>query len=333
MAPLSDVVARADVSELRLLRGAFACLTPALCAAAGLQQEFGELLLCLVETRSEYKDFEAEAAPSDSDDNSVLSRSQVSDEVCDSDDEGISKEAMERAYPEQSFWEQPYTRMWRLPEATAAAYASAYTLPDRYVDKVLRTGIWEPGLPVSCSIPGFAGSSTAKTDFPNCQHDMGKQKAHTDGTPEGCCTCKHPKFLGFVSLDKSESQRMPVEFVVQQFSTPPDTCICEFACAALRTALMRIPQVTKKVSLRVDRFLWRNNHTLCSSSMSPDSYVSMDGTSTSSSEERSNFSRRHQHHLRQMNQDAFIMFTVYQQAFSNVDAMYHDSVTKLKTIK
>jgi len=223
--------------------------------------------------------------------------------------------------------------MWRLPEATAAAYASACTLPDGYVDKSLRTGIWEPGLPVSRSIPGFAGSSTAKTDFPNCQHDMGKQKAHTDGTPEGFCTCKHPNLLGFVSLDKSESRRMPVELVVQQFSTLSDTRICDFACAALRTALMRIPQVTKKVSLRVDRFLWRNNHTLCSSSMSPDSYESMDGTSTWSSEERSNFSHRHQHHLRQMNQDAFIMFTVYQQAFSNVDAMYRDSVTKLKTIK
>lgn len=62
--------------------------------------------------------------------------------------------------------------------------------------------------------------------------------------------------------------------------------------------------------------------------MSPDAYVSMGGTNTSSSEERNAMSRRQQHHLRQMKQDVFIILTVYQQALSNVIAMYRDEVTQ-----
>lgn len=91
--------------------------------------------------------------------------------------------------------------------------------------------------------------------------------------------------------------------------------------------------MAKKVSLRVDRFHWRTNHTQCSKAMSPDSYVSMDGTNTSSSEERNAMSRRQQHHLRRMKQDAFIIFTVYQQALSNVIAMYRDVAGKETRIR
>jgi len=126
---------------------------------------------------------------------------------------------------------------------------------------------------------------------------------------------------------------MPIEFVVQRFLTLPDVSIYDFACATLKTALVRLPHVAKKVSLRFDRFHWRKNHTLCSKAMSPDSFVSLDGTNTSSSEERIALSRRQLHHVLQMKQDAFIIFTVYQQAVSNVVAMSSDNNTKETTIK
>jgi len=166
VATLSNVVARVDVSELRLLRGAVASLAPALCANAELRQVFGVLLLCLVETRADYNDFVEDAAPSDSDNDSLLSRSGGSDEVGDSDEEEISKEAMALAHPDQPFTAQQYTRTWLLPEATAAAYASATSLPVGQAENFLRTGVWAPGLPVLRSMPGFLGASTAQTTSP-----------------------------------------------------------------------------------------------------------------------------------------------------------------------
>lgn len=74
-------------------------------------------------------------------------------------------------------------------------------------------------------------------------------------------------------LDKSESQRMPIELVIQRLSTLPDVMVYNFACATLNTSLVRLPLVVKKMSSRVDRCHWRKNHTLCSKAMSPDSYV------------------------------------------------------------
>lgn len=329
---LSGVMDRADVSELRLLRGAVACLAPALCADPVKRQVLAELLLSLMETRGDYDDFVADAQVPDGN-NSMETHSTNSVQDSESDDEDYTKEAMVLAHPEQSFTPQQFERTWLVPPASAAAYAAAHGIPVGQGEDFLETGVWAPGLPLLRSLPGFVGASNAQTDAPDCQHDMGKQQSHTGGTFGGFCTCSHPKCLGVVVLDKSESQRMPLEFVIQRFATLPDVIVYDFACATLKTSLVRLPLVAKKISLRVDRFHWRKNHTLCSKAMSPDSYVSMDGINTSSSEERNAMSRRQQHHLRQMKQNAFVTFTVYQQALSNAIAMYRDEATKYTTIK
>jgi len=176
-------------------------------------------------------------------------------------------------------------------------------------------------------MPGFSGAATAFTDLPDCNHEMGKENSHTGGTVGVFCTCSHPKCLGVIVLSGAESQRMPLEFVVQRFVKMPATIIYDFACATLKTALVRLPHLARVVCFKCDRFHWRENHTDCSACMCPDSYVSLDGVNTSSCEERNALSRRQQHHLRQMKQDQFITFTVYQQAVSNVVAMHRENAS------
>jgi len=82
--------------------------------------------------------------------------------------------------------------------------------------------------------------------------------------------------------------------------------------------------MARRVAPKCDRFHWGENHTDCSAALSPNSYASMDAINTSSCEDRNALSRRQQHHLRQMKQDQFITFTVYQQAVSNAVAMHRD---------
>lgn len=329
---LLGVVDRADVTELRLLSGAVAYLSPALCADPVKRHTLAELLLALIETRGDYDDFVDDAQASDGP-TSMQTHSTGSVDDSESDDEDYTKEAMVLAHHEHAFTPRQFEATWLVPPATPASYAAAHGIPVGEREDFLKTGVWAPGLPMLRSLPGFVGASSAQTDAPDCQHDMGKQQSHTGGTFGGFCTCSHPKCLGVVVLDESESQRMPIEFVIQRFATLPDVIVYDFACATLKTSLVRLPLVAKKVSLRVDRFHWRKNYTLCSKAMSPDSYVSMDGTNTSSSEERNAMSKRQQHHLRQMKQSAFITFTVYQQALSNAIAIYRDEVTKHTTIK
>lgn len=329
---LAGVVNRADVTELRLLRGALSCLAPVLRVSPERRRVLAELLLSIMETREGYDDY-VEASQAPDDDVSMGTLDEELDVNSEADAEPYTKQAMVLAHSQQAFTAKEYQDTWLVPPATAADYAAAHGLPADLAEDFLKTGVWAPGLPLLRAKPGFVGVSSAQTDAPNCQHQMGKQQSHTGGTFGGFCTCAHPKCLGVVVLDQSESQRMPIEFVVQRFAKLPDTIVYDFACATLKTSLVRLPLVAKQVALRVDRFHWRKNHTLCSKAMSPDAYVSMDGTNTSSSEERNAISRRQQHHLRQMKQDAFIIFTVYQQALSNVVAMYRDKATKHTRMK
>jgi len=73
-----------------------------------------------------------------------------------------------------------------------------------------------------------------------------------------------------------------------------------------------LPFLVLVVCLRCDGFHWRDNHVDCSAFMNPYSFVSLDRVNTSSCEEHNDLSRAQQHHLRQMRQDHFITFPVYQ---------------------
>lgn len=57
-------------------------------------------------------------------------------------------------------------------------------------------------------------------------------------------------------------------------------------CATLKSSLVRLPFIARRVALKCDRFHWRENHTDCSCAMYPESYVSLDRVNTSSCEER-----------------------------------------------
>jgi len=361
LALLAGALARDDVTEQRLLRGAVACLGPAFCLFSRVRELFVGVLTSLKKTCKAYDKHVADATEDADNKTNAAGARGTHDEggdVGDSDtggnrgsshtgtggdgddcDEGgcigepISRLEMSLAHPSHTFTPQQYTATWLTGEATEAGYRAVYNDATDQGNDYLRSGVWAPGLPCVRAMPGFVGAASAQTDAPDCQHEMGKKNRRTAGTFGVTCNCTHPKCVGVVVLDGAEGQRMPIEFVVQRFATLPDVIVYDFACATLKTALVRLPYVAKRVALRVDRFHWRKNHKDCTKAMCPDSYMTMDGTNTSSSEERNALSRRQQHHLRQMNQKHFIIFSVYQQALSNVIALYRDNLDKHTTSK
>jgi len=310
--PLAAVLSLPVVKEQRLLRDAVACLGPGLESDVQLRQLLAGVLSGLKERVAAYNKWVGSSANKDALVGSGLR---------------LLRMEMAAAHPSCTFSHIKFTDGWLIPPASVAAYRSVYNEYRDQWDDYLRAGIWAPGLPVLRPMPGFKGASSASTDLPTCKHEMGKETSHTGGTVGVFCTCSHPKCIGVMVLTGSESQRMPLEFVVQRFVKMPKTIIYDFACATLKTALVRLPFLARVVSLRCDRFHWRDNHVDCSAAMNPDSFVSLDGINTSSCEERNALSRAQQHHLRQMRQDQFITFTVYQQAVSNAVAMHRDSQT------
>jgi len=155
---------------------------------------------------------------------------------------------------------------------------------------------------------------------------MGVANRWTGGTFCAVCTCPHPKTVGVVVLEGSESQRMPIEFVAQRMPSMPDRIFYDFACATLKLALCRLPFIAIFLAFVVDRFHWLMNHVWCSKVMSPDSYTSVKAENSSASEERNAAARGVQNFLRLMKQRNFILVTVYQQAVGNVVAMHREKL-------
>jgi len=326
---LAAVLDRADVCELRLLRAAVACLGPGLERDAGLRPVLADLLSALKDTAAAYDSFVAANQVSQPGGDDGMAPGDGDQPPIDN----FTKAQMASAHPLECFTPAQYTATWIDTPASVASFKAAYGITDESPEDFLSSGVWAPNFPVLRPIPLFYGTAQAATDEPDCNHLMGKENKYTGGTFGAFCTCTHPKCIGVVVLDGSEGQRMPIEFIAQRCATLPSQVVYDFACATLKTALCRLPFVARAVSFLVDRFHWRKNHVSCTKAMNPDSYCSMESINTSSSEERNALSRRQEHHLRLMNQDNFIIFTTYQQALSNVIAMYKDVETELTPSK
>ena len=311
VAAFAAVLRLPEVKEQRWLRGAVACTRPLPEADPETRRLLAAVLKTLKRRVVEYDKWVG-------DEGGVM--------ALDSAAVDALRYEMAAAYPLQMFSHKAYTGGWLLPPANVASYRSVYGEHTDQWDDYLRTGIWAPDLPVLRPMPSFSGAATANTDLPDCNHLMGRENTHAGGTVGAFCTCSHPKCLGVIVLTGAESQRMPLEFVAQRFVRMPFTIISDFACATLKSAHVRLPWIARRVAPKCNRFHWGENHTDCSAALSLNSYSSMDAINTSSCEERNALSRRQQHHLRQMKQDQFITFTVYQQAVFSAVAMHRDSM-------
>lgn len=301
-----------QVRGQRLLYGAISALYPALCTQPRVRDILVNVLCALCETNERYEAFVRDDAV------------QALTSSTDGRLKVATAEEMAAADPTATFHPVEYTKSWLEVPASVERYQSLYGLRAAQANNFLLTGEWAPSFPPVRAIPDFLAAAGVAEDRPECNHVMGQENQFTGGTFSASCTCSHPKTVGVVVLDGSEGQRMPIEFVAQRMVTMPDAIIYDFACAALKTSLARLPLLALIITFLVDRFHWFMNHVWCSKAMNPDSYAAADGQNTSASEERNAASRRLQNFLRLVNQRNFILFTVYQQAVGNAIAMHRD---------
>lgn len=128
-----------------------------------------------------------------------------------------------------------------MPPASVERFRAVYGSAAQDCEDVFRTGVWAPSLPTVRPVPSFVGDAATPADDPDCTHEMGKEKAFTGGTFGAFCTCRHPKCLGVIVPDGSESQRMPIEFSAQRCVTLPRQIVYGFPCAALKTTMCLLP--------------------------------------------------------------------------------------------
>lgn len=337
---LEEVLSMEEVCELRLLRGAVACLGPALLQNHRLRRTMSDLLQAVLDTRDTYvamtEDLQADIGHelNGGDEGDGVNDAAVTgdeDIIADGSRNSVVYRAEEMAccHLRQVFTPKLYQDTWLRQPASPQRFRAAYGSAAEGVEDVFKAGVWAPSLPIVRPRPSFADGTIAAMDDPDCNHQMGREKAFTGGTFGAFCTCSHPKCVGVIILDGFESKRMPIEFALERCRRLPEKIFYDFYCASLKLALSRMPFVAMCVRFCVDRFHWRKNHVMCSKAMNPDSYTSLDGVNTSSSEERNSLARRQRQQVRMMTQDNFIIFTIYQQVLSNAIAMYRDNETEM----
>lgn len=307
---LRRALAHPSVADLRLLRGAVACLAPILAQRQANRLVLRDLLQALKSTARRYDAFVRDHG------------------AHNGGDVEVSAMDMARAGSETTFHPSQYARVWLDVPPSWERFRSVYGHVADQTRDFLASGQWAPSFPPLRPIPDFLAKEGAHEDMPACNHKLGQGNKFTGRAFVASCMCDHPKCIGVVVLDGSEGQRMPIEVVVQRMRTLPEVIVYDFACATLKTGLSRLPWVALLILFLVDRFHWVKNHTLCSKAMNPDSYESMDGVNTSASEQRNAAARRMQKFLRLMDQKNFILLTVYQQAIGNDVAMHKDTLPR-----
>jgi len=312
-AKLQRAVRSAAVKELRLLHGALVSLYPALCTQPRVRVVMINLLTAVCATHERYREFVDQNALDE------LPRDERNEIVM------ATREEMAAA-PNATFHPAEFTAAYFSGDVSWDTFLATYGERAVGMRDYLLSGQWAPSFPPVRALPNFLAVSTSGEDAPECSHLMGLANRWTGGTFTGSCTCTHPKTIGVVVLEGSESQRMPIEFVTQRMPRFPDRVFYDFACASLKMALCRLPFIALFLAFLVDRFHWLKNHVWCSKAMNPDSFRSLDAQNTSASEERNAASRRLQNFLRLVKQRNFILFTVYQQAVGNVIAMHRDAL-------
>lgn len=235
-----------------------------------------------------------------------------------------SSEEMGTAGAIKVFHPVEYTKRWLEVPASEELFKQVYGQRSEKAKEFLLTGQWAPRYLPLRAIPDFLSEAGGPEDLPECNRIMGQGNQFTGGTFSGACTCAHPKTIGVVVLDGSEGQRMPIEFEAQRMRTMPDGMLYDFSCAALKTALARLPLFALFLACLVHRFHRFKNHVCCSKAMNPDLYTWADGRNSSASEERKAASRRLQNFLLLVNQRNFFLFTVYRQAVGNDTAVHRD---------
>lgn len=308
-ATLQAAVRSESVKELRLLHGALLTLYPSFCTQPRVRTVMLNLLLGLCATYEWYREF--------------VDKHALHELQRDEHDEGVMATRHEMAeFPEKAFHPAEFTGAYFGEDVSSETFLGTYGDRELAMRDYLLSGQWAPKFPPVRELPDFLSVSKSSEDVPECSHLLGMANRFMGGTFTGSCTCAHLKTIVVVVLQGSESQTMPIEFVVQRMVRFPDRVFYDFPCAALKMALCRLPFFALFLAFLVDRFHGMKNHVWCSKAMNPDSFRSMDAQNTSASEERNAAARRLQNFLRLVKQRNLILFTVYQQAVGHAPRRY-----------
>jgi len=178
------------------------------------------------------------------------------------------------------------------------------------------TGAWFPGMR-RCRPCAFG--HTEELQLGVCaKHYEDAHKFYSPGTFTVCCSCSHPKIIGFIVLDKREGPPALLNALLSYFALLPHFVVYDFGCGALRSALGKLPWLLAVLVVVSDLFHIVNH--LCGDALHPRSYTALDEANTVAHEQRNAPINRLRQTLRACGQDEYMSVLQLENVFYNVMA-------------
>lgn len=188
-------------------------------------------------------------------------------------------------------------------------------------DDVLQTGVFFPGRR-QCRAAAFGSKERPETG--SCTKNyQAARKAFSPGAFIVCCTCDHPKVLGFVVLDKREGPPALLNAITTRFSVLPDYIIYDFGCGAVRSALAKMPWLLSESTITSDEFHVVNH--VCSILFDPRSFWRTAAANTVAHEQRNRAIKLLHHVLRATGQVEYTRVLSYHMLLQNIKAQARDA--------
>lgn len=104
-------------------------------------------------------------------------------------------------------------------------------------------------------------SGVADAHFGFCSKTyLQKKTTFTPGALTFCCSCAHPKILGFKVLEKNDGPRSVLDVVVSRFTEIPRYIIYDFGCGVYNAAIHTLWWAMENSTVVSDAF-HGGNHT------------------------------------------------------------------------
>lgn len=154
------------------------------------------------------------------------------------------------------------------------------------------------------------------------------RKTWSPGAFTVCCSCSHPRILGFVVLDRAEGPLVLLNVLLAFFPVLPSYLLYDFGCGAFRCAAISLPWMVAKMRFASDLFHW-GNHT-CSFVFCPTAFGELSGQNSVAHEQRNRVIKELERTLRNQSRDNYITLLWYQAKSLNFRAMCSEEVDRLR---
>lgn len=155
-----------------------------------------------------------------------------------------------------------------------------------------------------------------------CNKEYPNSSSHSPGLFTIQCACEHPKLIGVMIMDESESISTAISSLITRFSPLPHVVFYDNACNMAKSMSLRFQWMFHETALLCNRFHYGGHK--CSSHFDPDAFRLADNIQKSGAEALNKQWKASRTHVRYLSPETIVTFLFLHMMFLNLRALLRD---------